>query len=120
MGARLAAPLADALDVPDAEAPADQRVEVDPAGDEVPPGVGVGDPLARRQDEVVEDLGGDERQVVAARGRVRERALGGEVAVALEAAAGDRDGTVDGPHPPLLLVPDGDELDDAGPPLPPR
>src|SRR4051794_7886717 len=81
--ARLARPLADALDVADAKASPDQRVEVDPTRHDVAPGVRVGDPIARGQHEGVEDLGGDQRQVVAARGGVRERAGAVPVAVAL-------------------------------------
>ena len=89
--ARLAQALAEALHVADREAPADERVEVDPARDHVATGA----------DRVAHQAGVDQRQVVPARVRVGEGAAAVEVAVALEAAAGVGDGLVDGVRRPF-------------------
>ena len=59
VGARLAQAAADALGLADAEAPADERVEVDAAGDDVAARLG------GRQAELVYDLALDQREVVA-------------------------------------------------------
>ena len=82
LGAGLAQAAADALGLSDAEAAADERVEVDAAGDDVAAGLG------GRQAELVDDLGLDQRQVVAVGVRVGEGAGGLVVAVADEPAAG--------------------------------
>jgi hypothetical protein len=59
VGARLAQAAADALGLADAEAPADERVEVDAAGDDVAARLG------GREAELVDDLALDQREVVA-------------------------------------------------------
>src|SRR5918994_6376621 len=82
--ARLAQPPADARDGADREAPADERVEVDPASDDVAARV------LRREAELLERLGLDERELVPVRVRLGERAAALVVAVALEPAAGVR------------------------------
>src|SRR3954454_23844751 len=103
--ARLAEAAADALGLADAEAPADERVEVDAAGDDVAARLG------GREAELVDDLGLDQRQVVAVGVGVGERALVLEVAVALEAAAGVGVGLLDQLDRGLGGGSDGDRLD---------
>src|SRR4029077_20304832 len=70
--ARLAEALAEAVDLADAEAPADERVEVDAAGHDVSARL-LRREAPAREGEGVEHLGLDERQVVAAAVSVRER-----------------------------------------------
>ena len=107
VGARLAQAAADALGLADAEAPADERVEVDAAGDDVAARLG------GREPELVDDLALDQRQVVAVGVGVGERALVREVAVALEAAAGVGLRAVDELHRRLGGGRDRDRLDRA-------
>jgi hypothetical protein len=97
MRARLAQLDAVALDVPDAEALADEVVEPDPAHRELAPRP------AGREAHVVDDLALDERQRLTGR-----RALGMEVAVALETLAG---GGANGVHGPQRAFPRGAEMD---------
>ena len=75
----------------------DESVQVDAARDDVPPC------LLGCHAQLVESLGLDEREVVAARVHVREGADAVEVPIALEAAAGDRRRLVD-EHDRLLGV----------------
>src|SRR3954465_10495315 len=107
VGARLAQAAADALGLADAEAPPDERVEVDAAGDDVAARLG------GREAELVDDLALDQREVVAVGGGVGERALVREVAVALEAAAGLGVRAVDELHRGLRGGCDGERLDGA-------
>src|SRR4051794_25230038 len=74
-----------ALDPSDAEAPADERVEVDAAGQDVAPRLGVRELDAGLLAQRVQRLGGDEGDRVAGLGAPR-----GEVVLALQAAAGVR------------------------------
>src|SRR3954447_3330224 len=112
MGARLAQAAADALGLADAEAPPDERVEVDPAGDDVAARLG------GREAELLDDLALDQRQIVAVGVGVGERALVREIAVALEAAAGVGVRAVDELHRGLGGGRDRERLDRAvGAPL---
>ena len=63
--ARLAEPLPQTLDIAHSKPPTDKVIEVDPAGDQVATSVGVAESTATRKRELVEDLGLDERQVIA-------------------------------------------------------
>src|SRR5947208_3057922 len=63
--ARLAQPLAEALDVADPEVLADEGIQVDAAGDDVPPGLFRGEPASREVD-ALEHLCLDKREVVPA------------------------------------------------------
>ena len=74
---------------PTREAAADERVEVDPARDDVAARV------LRGEAELLERLGLDERELVAVRVRLGERAAALVVAVALQPAAGVRGDLVD-------------------------
>src|SRR3954447_4164880 len=107
VGARLAQAAADALGLADAEAPPDERVEVDPAGDDVAARLG------GREAELVDDLALDQRQVVAVGVGVGERARVREVAVALKAAAGVGMRAVDELHRGLGGGRDRERLDRA-------
>src|SRR4051812_49308104 len=112
VGARLAQAAADALGLPDAEAPPDERVEVDAAGDDVAARLG------GREAELLDDLALDQRQIVAVGVGVGERAVVREIAVALEAAAGVGVRAVDELHRGLGGGRDRERLDRAvGAPL---
>ena len=73
VGARLGEPAADALDLPDPEAAADESVQPDPAGDDVAARLLPGD-LDPVGSERLERLRLDQRQLVAA-ACARERSL---------------------------------------------
>src|SRR5262245_48006024 len=87
--AGLAEPSSDALGGAELESPADEAVQPDAARDDVAAR------LAPGKVDLVEHLGLDERQLVAAAWPA-ERALPGRVAVAFEAAARDCADLVDG------------------------
>ena len=86
--ARLREAPPDAFDLADPEPPVDERVEADPAGDDVPSRLLPGD-LDPIRAHGVERLGLDERQLVAA-SRPGEGSRTVRVSVAQESAAGDR------------------------------
>jgi hypothetical protein len=108
VGARFAESPADALDRSDPEPLADQSVQVDAAGDDVPSRSPDG------QVEVVEHFRLDQRQIMSQSVLVRERAAAGEVAVALEAASGNCERLVDEHDRSLGIGCDGDRLDGSG------
>ena len=107
MGARLAQAAPNALDFADPETPADQRVERDAAGDDVSPRA------LPRDVQLVQRLGFDERQLVAAT-RPAERPAAGGVAVAVQSPARDRDDRLDGDERRLGLRSDEQPGDRAG------
>ena len=114
VGARLTQALAEALDVADSKPPADERIEIDAAGDDVPAGL-LGRELSSRKSERVEHFGLDERQIVAAPVCARERAAALEVAVAFQAAARSGRRALDRDHCRLGLRRQHDGLDGAVP-----
>jgi hypothetical protein len=65
VGARLAESLPQTLDIAHSKPPTDKAIEIDPAGDQVATSIGVAESTATRKRELVEDLGLDERQVIA-------------------------------------------------------
>ncbi len=91
--ARLGQAPADALDLPDQEAAADESVQPDPAGDDVAACLFPGD-LDPVGSERLERLRLDQRQLVAA-ACPRERSLAAEVPVALEPMSRDRPSYLD-------------------------
>ena len=99
MPARLAQLHAEALDLADSEALADQAVHVDVADGDLPPGI------PRFEPDVFDDLGGYERQRLP-----RRRPLGVEVTVPLEPLSGDGLHGLDGPQPRLARGPKMDRL----------
>jgi hypothetical protein len=100
MTARLAELDAEALDLADAEAFADERIDVHVAHGDLSPG------LTRLQADVLDDLGGDERHRLA-----RASALGVEMAVAFEPLSGNRCHLLDGPQLRLAGSPKMNRLD---------
>ena len=108
--ARLAQPLPEALDAADPELFADERVEIDAAGDDVPAGL-FGRELAGRKLQRVEHLGFDKREVVPTPMHVGERSALIAVPVALQSAPGPRHCSIDTNHRCLGFRSDRDGLD---------
>ena len=97
--ARLGETPADALDLPDQEAAADEGVQPDAAGDDVAARLFPGD-LDPLGSERLERLRLDQRQLVAA-ACARERSLTAEVPVALEPTSRDRPSYLDATERPF-------------------
>src|SRR5213083_446960 len=110
VGAWLAQALAETLDVADPEALADESVEVDAAGDDVPAGF-LGGELPAGKGQRAENLGLDEREVVAAPVAVGERSALVEVTVALKTPASSRHRLLSSDHLTLGFRGDHDSLD---------
>jgi hypothetical protein len=108
--ARLAQPLPEALDGADPERIAEERVEIDAAGDDVPAGL-FGRELACRKLQRVEHLGFDEREVVSTPVHVGVRSALIAVPVALQSEPGPRHCSIDTNHRRLGFRSDRDGLD---------